>query len=87
MCRDDLLQLIADGYTFLRRKNGELAYRPLKGSLIENLSKVSVEPMKEDDLIPISNALEYFDNDDFEKAFIILKSVNPDQLNSTSDHQ
>lgn len=75
MYREDLLQLLAEGYTFLRRKNGELVYRPLKGSLIENMNKISVEPMKEDDLIPISNALEYFDNDDFESAFILLKSV------------
>lgn len=87
MYREDLLQLIEEGYTFLRRKNGELAYRPLKGSLIENLNKVSVEPMKEDDLIPISNALEYFDNDNFERAFIILKSVDSEQSNSNLDHR
>ena len=76
MDRQNLLALQNEGYTYLLRKAGEEAYTPIKGDLEEVTEQVSVEPLSEDELISIEDAIEFCEH--FECRLIVVQPPDND---------
>lgn len=64
-----LQQLQEDGYRYLFKKYGDIAFHPIK----EVPDKLSVTPLQEDTLVSLEDALTYAKSEELKDSFIVLE--------------
>ncbi|WP_313531430.1 hypothetical protein [Sphingobacterium multivorum] len=67
-----LSYLKREGFTYLWRKFGEHAYKPMKGNLEQLLAQTSTTPLAENDLLSIDNALLLVGTESVQDDWIVL---------------
>ncbi len=67
-----LSYLKGEGFTYLWRKFGERAYRPMKGNLEQLPARSNITPLWEDDLLSIEDALLLAGTESVQDDWIVL---------------
>ena len=67
-----LSYLKGEGFTYLWRKFGERAYRPMKGTLEQLLARSSITALWEEDLLSIEDALLLAGTESVRDDWIVL---------------
>ncbi len=65
-----LSYLKGEGFTYLWRKSGAHAYKPMKGNMEQLLARTCTTPLWEDDLLSIDDALRSYFSQYFKIAFL-----------------